>query len=122
MNRSAERYLPYGGPPGSWHAAVSVVRRSLPISRGRYREIGRLRQTTVSARSMLHLRSMKIGKRYSLDQSPKIAAHAVEWRRVLSLARSFREAGSVCENEKEARSEAAHAHLHDVNNKARCDD
>ena len=32
---------------------------------------------------------MKIGKWYSLGQSPKIAAHAVEWRRVLSLARSI---------------------------------
>ena len=29
---------------------------------------------------------MTIGKRYSVGQSPKIAAHAVEWRRVLSLA------------------------------------
>ena len=32
---------------------------------------------------------MKIGKRYSLGQPPKIAAHAVEWRRVLSVARSI---------------------------------
>ena len=28
---------------------------------------------------------MKVGKRCSLGQSQKIAAHAVEWRRVLSL-------------------------------------
>ena len=37
---------------------------------------------------------MKIGKRYSVCQSPKIAAHAVEWRIVLSLARSM---GAYCE-------------------------
>ena len=29
---------------------------------------------------------MKIGKRYSLGQSPKVAAHAVEWRRVLGAS------------------------------------
>ena len=34
---------------------------------------------------------MKIGKRYSLGQSPKIAANAVEWRRVLA----YREAACV---------------------------
>ena len=37
----------------------------------------------------LQLGNMKIGKRYSLGQSPKVAEHAVEWRRVLSLARSI---------------------------------
>ena len=31
----------------------------------------------------LQLGTMKIGKRYSLGQSQKVAAHAVEWRRVL---------------------------------------
>ena len=41
---------------------------------------------------------MKIWKRYSVGQSPKVAAHAVEWRRVLGLARSIGEVGSVCEN------------------------
>ena len=30
---------------------------------------------------------MKIGKMYSVGQSPKVVAHAVEWSRVLSLAR-----------------------------------
>ena len=41
---------------------------------------------------------MKIWKRYSVGQSPKVAAHAVEWRRVLGLARSigaYREAACV---------------------------
>ena len=41
---------------------------------------------------------MKIGKRYSLGQSPKVAEHAVEWRRVLSLARwigAYHEAACV---------------------------
>ena len=42
----------------------------------------------------LHLRTMKIGKRYSVGRSPKISAHTVEWRRVLSLARSM---GAYCE-------------------------
>ena len=46
---------------------------------------------------------MKIWKRYSVGQSPKVAAHAVEWRRVLGLARSigaYREAACVkmCKN------------------------
>ena len=39
---------------------------------------------------------MKIGKRYSLGQSQKVAAHAVEWRIVLSLAGAYGEA--LCEN------------------------
>ena len=84
-------------PPGCWHAAVLA--------------------RAILAHFKLHLRTMKIGKRYSLGQSPKIAAHAVEWRRVLSVARLigvlFREAACVkmCG---EARIEAAHAHLHDV--------
>ena len=34
----------------------------------------------------LNLETTKIGKRCSLGQSPKVAANAVEWRRVLSLA------------------------------------
>ena len=56
---------------------------------------------------------MKIGKMYSLGQSPKIAARAVEWRRVLSQARrigAYREAACG----EEARNEAAHAHLQGV--------
>ena len=70
------------GPPGCgcWHAAVSARASLFP---------------------KLHLRTIKIGKRYSLDQSPKVAAHPVQWRRVLSLARSigeYREAGSVFEH------------------------
>ena len=62
---------------------------------------------------------MKIGKRYSLDQSPKVAEHSVEWRRVLSLARSIGEA-KMCKKFgngfgiKRSVYEAAHAHLHDV--------
>ena len=32
---------------------------------------------------------MKIWKLYSVGQSPKVAAHATEWRRVLGLARSI---------------------------------
>ena len=64
------------GPPGSWHAAV-CARAIL---------------------AYLQLGTMKIGKRYSLGQSPKVAEHAVEWRRVLTLARpigAYREA--LCE-------------------------
>ena len=71
--------------------------------------------------SELHLRTMKIWKRYSVGQSPKVAAHAVEWRRVLGLARSYREAACVkmrnnleIISDKKKRVEAAHAHLHDV--------
>ena len=36
----------------------------------------------------LFLGCTKISKRYSLGEAPKSAANAVEWRRVLSLARS----------------------------------
>ena len=66
---------------------------------------------------------MKIWKRYSVGQSPKVAELAVEWRRVLGLARSIdrRVAACVkmCKNleiisGKKKRVEAAHAHLHDV--------
>ena len=64
---------------------------------------------------------MKIWKRYSVGQSPKVAAHAVEWRRVLGLARSIGEAACVkmCKNleiisDKKKSVKAAHAHLHDV--------
>ena len=64
---------------------------------------------------------MKIWKRYSVGQSPKVAAHAVEWRRVLGLARSIGEAACVkmCKiwklfRIKRSALEAAHAHLHDV--------
>ena len=40
---------------------------------------------------------MKIWKRYSVGQLPKVAAHATEWRRVLGLARSIGERGaSTC--------------------------
>ena len=56
--------------------------------------------------SKLHLRTMKIGKRYSLGQSPKIAAYPVEWKRV--LYRSLQIAMQ------EVRNEATLAHLHDV--------
>ena len=54
------------GPPGSWHAAVC-------------------------ARAMLALGTMMTLKRYSLGQSPKVAEHAVEWRRVVD-----RSARHVC--------------------------
>ena len=67
------------GPPGSWHATVARLgsdRSGCPTTR----------------RVHIQLGSMKIGK--SLGQLPKVAAHAVEWRRVLSLARSI---GAYCE-------------------------
>ena len=41
---------------------------------------------------------MKIWKLYSVGQSPKVAAHATEWRRVLGLARSYRACVKTCKN------------------------
>ena len=44
---------------------------------------------------------MKIWKLYSVGQSPKVAAHATEWRRVLGLARSigaYRACVKMCKN------------------------
>ena len=46
--------------------------------------------------SKLHLRTMKIWKLYSVGQSPKVAAHATEWRRVLGLARSIGACVKMC--------------------------
>ena len=64
------------GPPGSWHAVVSA-RAILAY--------------------FLHLPTMKIGKRYSLGQSPKFATNAVEWRRVSRwLDRSVAYCEAVC--------------------------
>ena len=66
---------------------------------------------------------MKIWKLYSVGQSPKVAAHATEWSRVLGLARSigaYRACVKTCKNleiisvKKKRALEAAHAHLHDV--------
>ena len=84
------------GPPGNWHAAVCA--RAI------------LAYYTICK---LHLGTMKIGKRYSLGQSPKVTAHAVEWRGEFSswLDRSARH--RVWEIVRSAY-KAAHAHLHDV--------
>ena len=40
---------------------------------------------------------MKIGKRYSLGQSPKVTAHAVEWRGEFSSWLDRISRGTVCE-------------------------
>ena len=74
VSRSAKRYLPYA------FSSSVVVHQAAGMQQYLHELIYKL-----------HLRTMKIWKRYSVGQSPKVAAHAVEWRRVLGLARSYRE-------------------------------
>ena len=74
-----------GEQNGTVSARLSLSTRQLACSR--------ICTSNPSFFSKFHFRTMKIRKRshkiaYSLGHSPKFAANAVEWRRVLSLARS----------------------------------